>query len=75
MNVKREESDMYEADDLLASVARKFYRDFDEIRIITGDRDLLQLVNGRAGIYKTGIRNWTNITPTTSIKRASRQRR
>ena len=35
MNVKREESDMYEADDLLASVARKFYRDFDEIRIIT----------------------------------------
>lgn len=58
MNVKREESDMYEADDLLASVARKFYRDFDEIRIITGDRDLLQLVNGRVKVFltKQGIR-------------------
>ena len=53
MNVKRKESDIYEADDIIASVARKFYQNFDEIRIITGDRDLLQLVNDKVAVYLT----------------------
>ncbi|MDD4077201.1 MAG: DNA polymerase I [Bacilli bacterium] len=53
MNVKRKESDMYEADDIIASVAYKFYQNFDEIRIITGDRDLLQLVNDKVKVYLT----------------------
>lgn len=58
MKVKRKESDMFEADDLLASVARKFRDDFDELRIITGDRDMLQLVDDRVKVYltKQGIR-------------------
>src|SRR5690554_672942 len=53
MNVKRKESDMYEADDIIASAAHKFYDDFDEIRVITGDRDLLQLVNGKVKVLLT----------------------
>jgi len=58
MKIRRMESLDFEADDLIASVATKFYNDFDEIRIITGDRDLLQLVNGKVKVFltKSGVR-------------------
>lgn len=50
LNVKRLESVDYEADDLIASVANKFYDEFDEIVIISGDKDLLQLVNDKVKV-------------------------
>ena len=57
MNVKRMESLDYEADDLIATVATKFKEDFDEILVITGDRDLLQLVDDKisVGLTKKGV--------------------
>ncbi|MGI6768075.1 MAG: DNA polymerase I [Bacilli bacterium] len=53
MKIYRDESLDYEADDLIACVANKMYNDFDEIRIITGDKDLLQLVNDKISVYLT----------------------
>ncbi|MCK9470941.1 MAG: DNA polymerase I [Bacilli bacterium] len=50
LNIRRFETLDYEADDLLASVATKFYDDFDEIVIVSGDRDLLQLVNDKVKV-------------------------
>ena len=53
LNVKRDENLNFEADDLIASVANLVYEKFDEIRIITGDKDLLQLVNDKITVYLT----------------------
>ena len=57
INVKRMESLDYEADDLIATVATLFRQDFDEILVITGDRDLLQLVDDKisVGLTKKGV--------------------
>ncbi|MFA6889764.1 MAG: DNA polymerase I [Bacilli bacterium] len=54
LRIKRYEMDEYEADDLLATVAIMAQnQDFDEIKIITGDKDLLQLVNGNIKVFIT----------------------
>ncbi|HEY8395449.1 MAG TPA: DNA polymerase I [Bacilli bacterium] len=53
LKIYRKESLDFEADDLLASVACKMYDHFDEIKIITGDKDLLQLVNGKISVFLT----------------------
>lgn len=57
INVKRMESLDYEADDLIATVATKFKDDFDEVIVITGDHDLLQLVDDKisVGLTKKGV--------------------
>ena len=57
LNVKRMESLDYEADDLIATVASKFKNDFDEVLVVTGDRDLLQLVDEKVsvGLTKKGV--------------------
>ena len=57
ISVKRMESLDYEADDLIATVATKFRDSFDEILVITGDRDLLQLVDDKVsvGLTKKGV--------------------
>lgn len=46
-NIPRLEMDGYEADDVLGSVARKAAAHGIGVKIITGDRDLLQLVDDR----------------------------
>jgi len=46
-NIPRLEMDNYEADDVLGSVARKAVAQGLGVKIITGDRDLLQLVDDR----------------------------
>lgn len=53
LNIKRYETLDFEADDLIATIAEKSYNDFDEIRIITGDKDLLQLVNDKIKVFLT----------------------
>ena len=57
IKVKRLESLDYEADDLIATVCEKFKNEFNEVLVITGDKDLLQLVGGNVtvGLTKKGI--------------------
>ncbi len=46
-NIPRLEMDNYEADDVLGSIAQQAVKQGLGVKIITGDRDLLQLVNER----------------------------
>jgi DNA polymerase-1 len=53
-NIPRLEMEGYEADDVLGSVARSVAAQGLGVKIITGDRDLLQLVNERTAVYLAG---------------------
>ena len=53
-NIPRLEMEGYEADDVLGSVARIAAAQGLGVKIITGDRDLLQLVNARTVVYLAG---------------------
>ncbi len=53
-NIPRLEMEGYEADDVLGSVANQVAAQGLGIKIITGDRDLLQLVNRRTAVYLAG---------------------
>lgn len=60
-HIPRLEMDGYEADDVLGSVAKIAAEQGLGVKIITGDRDLLQLVNERTAVYLAGD-NLTYIT-------------
>ena len=53
-NIPRLEMEGYEADDVLGSIARIIAQQGLGVKIITGDRDLLQLVNERTTVYLAG---------------------
>ena len=53
-NLPRLEVEGYEADDVLGSVAKVAAEQGLGVKIITGDRDLLQLVNERTAVYVAG---------------------
>jgi DNA polymerase-1 len=53
-NIPRLEMEGYEADDVLGSIARNVAQEGLGVKIITGDRDLLQLVNERTTVYLAG---------------------
>src|SRR5512143_1252530 len=53
-NIPRLEMEGYEADDVLGSVAYQANHRGLGVKIITGDRDLLQLVNNRTVVYLAG---------------------
>lgn len=53
-NIPRLEMEGFEADDVLGSVARIANEQGLGVKIITGDRDLLQLVNKRTTVYLAG---------------------
>jgi DNA polymerase-1 len=53
-NIPRLEMEGYEADDVLGSVARLASEQGLGVKIITGDRDLLQLVSSRTAVYLAG---------------------
>ena len=53
-NIPRLEMEGYEADDVLGSIARTAAQQGLGVKIITGDRDLLQLVNERTTVYLAG---------------------
>ncbi len=53
-NLPRLEMEGYEADDVLGSVARQAVLQGLGVKIITGDRDLLQLVDERIAVYVAG---------------------
>jgi DNA polymerase-1 len=53
-NIPRLEMEGFEADDVLGSIARIAAEQGLGVKIITGDRDLLQLVNERTAVYLAG---------------------
>jgi DNA polymerase-1 len=53
-NIPRLEMEGYEADDVLGSVAHIAAEQGLGVKIVTGDRDLLQLVNKRTVVYLAG---------------------
>ncbi|MCA1899342.1 MAG: DNA polymerase I, partial [Chloroflexi bacterium] len=53
-NIPRLEMEGYEADDVLGTAARLAAEKGLGVKIITGDRDLLQLVNERTAVYLAG---------------------
>lgn len=53
-NIPRLEMEGYEADDVLGSAARTAVEQGLGVKIITGDRDLLQLVGGRVAVSLPG---------------------
>jgi len=53
-NIPRLEVEGYEADDVLGSVARSMAAEGLGVKIVTGDRDLLQLVDARTAVYLAG---------------------
>ena len=53
-NIPRLEMEGYEADDVLGSVARLAAEHGLGVKIVTGDRDLLQLVDKRTAVYLAG---------------------
>ena len=53
-NIPRLEMEGFEADDVLGSIARIAAGQGLGVKIITGDRDLLQLVNERTTVYLAG---------------------
>lgn len=52
--IPRLEMEGFEADDVLGSIARNVVKEGLGVKIITGDRDLLQLVNERTTVYLAG---------------------
>lgn len=54
LNIPRLEMEGYEADDVLGSAAKTAMAHGLGVKIITGDRDLLQLVNARTAVYLAG---------------------
>jgi DNA polymerase-1 len=53
-NIPRLEVEGFEADDVLGTVAKQVTAQGLGVKIITGDRDLLQLVNERTAVYLAG---------------------
>jgi DNA polymerase I len=50
LNIKCIEYDGFEADDIIASLVSKFQGDFIEILVVSGDKDILQLVGGNVKV-------------------------
>ncbi len=67
-NIPRLEMEGFEADDVLGSVAKIAAEQGLGVKIITGDRDLLQLVNERTAVYLAGD-DQTYITDEDVIKK------
>ncbi|MDN5338054.1 MAG: polymerase, partial [Thermotogaceae bacterium] len=61
LGIKVLEIENFEADDLIATLATKGKKHFDEIYIITGDKDMLQLVDDKIRILRVGYKGLTEL--------------
>lgn len=53
VGIKHLELDDYEADDIVGSMAVRYKDEFDEVMVISGDHDLLQLAKDNIHVYLT----------------------
>jgi DNA polymerase-1 len=60
LNIQTLFTDKYEADDVIGSFAHSSQDDFDQIEIVTGDRDLLQLLTPKVHVFLPG-RNFSDL--------------
>jgi len=67
LGIRRLSAPGYEADDLIATLATEAAREDMDVLIVTGDRDVLQLVSDRVTVLMTrrGITEMTRFTPQT----------
>lgn len=65
LGVKQREIELIEADDIIGTYATKYYDQFDEIEIVSNDKDLLQLLNDKVSLRssKKGMQNYISYTP------------
>jgi DNA polymerase-1 len=65
LNVRSLQAEGYEADDVIATLARQGEAEGMDVLIVTGDRDALQLVNDDVTVLMTrrGISDMTRFTP------------
>jgi len=65
LGVKQNEIALIEADDIIGTYTKKYYDDFDEIEIISNDKDLLQLLNDKVKMRssKKGMKDYLLYTP------------
>ncbi len=65
LGVKQREIELIEADDIIGTYATKYYDQFDEIELISNDKDLLQLINDKVSLRssKKGMQNYISYTP------------
>ena len=65
LGVKQREMQDIEADDIIGTYAKKYYEKFDDIVIISNDKDLLQLVNDKVHLRasKRGMTDFIDYTP------------
>lgn len=71
MNLPVVELEGFEADDLLGTLAKRFATDEHPVTIVTGDRDALQLVDGKVRVMltKSGIRETVLYTKPEEVER------
>ncbi len=64
-NIKRYELPLYEADDIIGTLAKQAANDEMEVVIVSGDKDLTQLADDRTTVYVTrkGITDIEKYTP------------
>ncbi|MFD1737129.1 DNA polymerase I [Bacillus salitolerans] len=64
-NITRYELENYEADDIIGTISKLYEQDDCEIKVITGDKDLLQLVSNKVtvDITRKGITEVDSYTP------------
>ena len=53
LNIKTIEKDGYEADDIIATITKQAERDGYEVWIVSGDKDLMQLIDENVFLYDT----------------------
>ena len=51
LNIPSIKKESWEADDIIAELARKFSNEVDEVMIVSGDKDLTQLINDKVSMY------------------------
>lgn len=63
--ITRVEREGFEADDVIGSIAKNLHNNFDQIYILTGDRDLLQLTDTKTSLIapKKGVSDFYYFTP------------
>lgn len=53
LNIKTLEAPGFEADDLIATLARRYSAEGIDVTVVTGDKDLMQIVDERIGLLDT----------------------